>query len=145
MNDMLDIEFSMRFALWATTLATCIIAAHWAHGHKEWRLPCMGISIKAAGWTVHQGHWMFSWIAFQNWKLKEASGNVEDATAYKSAYDAIAEWRWVTTVSELVIVFATILLLSIYLKARAGKSWPIMGVVLVTALMIIGYMTGFPR
>lgn len=88
---------------------------------------------------------MLSWLSFQSWKLNETAGNAVAAQSHKAAYDVLQNWRWTTSVAELVIIFATVLLLSVYLKARVGKSWPVMGVAIVTVLMAAGFMVGFPR
>lgn len=141
----LDTEFAMRFALWAATLGTAIIAGHWAWRHTEWRMACTGIALKAFGWSVHQFYWFQSWISFQSKELAITAGDQAAVDYWQAAYEASAGWRWITVASEFLIIFATVLLVSVYLEARVGRFWPVAGIALVGALFGTGYAIGFPR
>lgn len=141
----LDTEFAVRFTIWSSTLATAIVVGHWAYHHREWRMPCLGVMLKAIGWSVHQFYWMQSWIAFQSMKLAQKAGDAALAMRFKGQYDAIADYRWITVLSEALIIIATVFVLSVYLRARVGRWWPVAGFAVVGALLIAGFAIGFPR
>ncbi len=126
----LDFEFAMRFTVWASTVATAIIAGHWVYHFNKVRMPVLGVLGKALGWTVHQSYWFQSWLAY-------SSGNL-------ALHAWFQQYKWIVWAAEVLIVASTMLLLSPYLEARLGKYWGVYAASIVAFLMALGVAIGYP-
>lgn len=128
-----DIEYAMRVAMWGTTFATAIVLLHFVFTHTELtvsqvRTVASGMAAKSIGWTVHQFYWFQSWLAYSSRDM--------DTHAY------IASLRWVVYGAEMLIIGATILILSPYLEDRLGVHGVWYGAGVAVVLTGLGYVAG---
>lgn len=124
---------AVRFAAWVLEASVAVIAIHYVYlvMHRGYRLGDrgrvmvgIGISIKAAGWALHQHYW---WL----WEMAIVRGSI-------GVRDALEHASLVTVLAYLMIFAGEALVVSPWLWLMFGRRWHVAAATGTMALLAIG-------